>query len=196
MNDSLGRLNRDELFELYKYYGAAIQAELDFYFKYFNFYVGLLSAILTLTFAGLTGLEKPAGQLIFLSLLMGPVLIIFLSIVGYSYVQVFYIRFTEAWVATVNIEEMLQLHDTDMIDTAVRQPLYLSKERSFIPEITSRKIRGIFQQAKAESWFAEELVEKLIKEGVTRRRAIYTFSLFIFAGITLAIIILYTYLGY
>jgi hypothetical protein len=100
-------------------------------------------------------------------------------------------------VAAVNIEEMLQLHDPEIVEPGVHQPLYPSEDGGgFIPAFASKKIRKIFKTAKEESWTAERLVDVHVDEGVTQGKARSTFIMFDVAGVVLAIIIILIFFGY
>jgi hypothetical protein len=59
MSSDDAQIRRDELFDLYKHYESVIKDQLDFFYKYLNFYVGLLSAILAGTLTGLLSFKTP-----------------------------------------------------------------------------------------------------------------------------------------
>jgi hypothetical protein len=72
-NEKAG-LDRDALEDLRRYYAGIVRENLDFSHRYLNFYVGLNSALLAATTAGLLGLEK--GDRRGLWLLAGPLLMV------------------------------------------------------------------------------------------------------------------------
>jgi hypothetical protein len=177
---------RKELIELYSHFRSVGKEELNLLYQYLNFYVGLLSAILAATLAGILNSQNLAGSLRELYLLVGPLLILALSIVGNSTVNVFYHRFVQAWVATTNIEAMLQLSSSGPFCANVAAAPYPSKYGSFIPQVESPAIKQVFDQGKIESWSAEEVVRGLVKIGITRRNARTTFISFGTAGCLVA----------
>jgi hypothetical protein len=44
MSSDDAQFKREELFDLHEHYESVIKGQLDFFYKYLNFYVGLLSA--------------------------------------------------------------------------------------------------------------------------------------------------------
>ncbi|KOP23046.1 hypothetical protein AMR41_28315 [Hapalosiphon sp. MRB220] len=112
---------RGELFELYKHYESVITGQLDFCYKYLNFYTGLLSAITAGTLTGILNIKS--GELRGLALIIAPILTIFLAIIGYLNVRVFYFRFVQAWVTQINIGAMLNFKFTKSIK-GIDKPLY------------------------------------------------------------------------
>src|SRR5438046_4817228 len=105
--DEQKQLKYSDLIDLYKHYWSVLHTELGFCHQYLNFYSGLLSALLAATLAGLLSIKF--GDVHELILLFGPALIFVLAYNGYTTVQVFYFRFVEAWVTTINLESMLQI---------------------------------------------------------------------------------------
>ena len=103
----LSALTRDDVLKMHTHYNGLIAKELEFCFKYLNFYIGLLSALVAATLTGLLQftLPHPRGLL----LLLGPLLVIVLAVVGYKTVRVFYRRYMEAWITSLNVDEMLGL---------------------------------------------------------------------------------------
>ena len=71
---------------MHKHYTSELRSDLEFTYKYLNFYVGLNSALLAATIAGL--LRQGEGDKKDLLLLFGPVLIIGLAIIGYRTIRV------------------------------------------------------------------------------------------------------------
>src|SRR5690242_15919895 len=123
-------LTRSELFELHSHYSSVLKEELNFCYQYLNFYIGLLSAILAATLAGLFNVHN--GDIRGLALLLGPILTAVLAWIGYLNVQVFYRRFVEAWVTTINIESMLQMRYAATIERGGFWPRYPTKGNGFI----------------------------------------------------------------
>jgi hypothetical protein len=179
-------LGRKELIELYSHFRTVGKEELNLLYQYLNFYVGLLSAILAATLAGILNSQGLAGNVRELYLLVGPLLILALSLVGNSTVNVFYHRFVQAWVTTANIETMLRLSSDGPFRTNVAAPPYPSKYGSFIPQVESPAIKQVFDQGKVESWSAEEVVKRLVEIGITRRNAKMTFISFGIVGCLIA----------
>jgi mannose-6-phosphate isomerase-like protein (cupin superfamily) len=85
--------SRKELIDLYNHFRTVSKEELNLLYQYLNFYVGLLTAILAATLTGLLTSQNLTGSLRELYLLIGPILILALSFVGNSTVNVFYHRF-------------------------------------------------------------------------------------------------------
>ena len=67
-------LTSETLLQLYEHYKSELRSDLEFAYKYLNFYVGLNSALLAATIAGL--LRQHEGDKKGLLLLSGPLLII------------------------------------------------------------------------------------------------------------------------
>ncbi len=174
-------LTRPELLELHSHYASVVKDELNFCYQYLNFYIGLLSAILAATLAGLLNIHY--GDIRGLALLLGPILTAALALIGYLNVQVFYRRFVEAWVTTINIESMLQMRYATTIERGGFYPRYPTNENGFIPKYELRpKLHEIFETAAQ----AETLAQKLVKVGDTLRYARYTFAVF---GIVVIVLI-------
>ena len=97
----LSALTRDDVLKMHTHYNGLIAKELEFCFKYLNFYIGLLSALVAATLTGLLPftLPHPRGLL----LLLGPLLVIVLAVVGYKTVRVFYRRYMEAWITSLKV---------------------------------------------------------------------------------------------
>ena len=159
--------------------------ELEFCFKYLNFYIGLLSALVAATLTGLLQftLPHPRGLL----LLLGPLLVIVLAVVGYKTVRVFYRRYMEAWITSLNVDEMLGLRTTLTLGPGVRPPRFKSKfHGGFITEFERRPVRKRLEQATQENWPAETLLNSVLKIGDTLRFAWWTFAVFIGAALVTA----------
>jgi hypothetical protein len=109
--------------------------------------------------------------------------------------MVFYRRFTEAWVTTINIEEMLQLNNPQLWDTDIHAPKYPNKHNAFIAEIEFRPLREIFDEIEAKPGAAELLASRLARQGVSQGKARITFTIFVVAGVVQVIIILLAFNG-
>lgn len=185
MEQSPLSLDRHELVELYEHYDAAIKNELDFCHRYLNFYIGLLSTILALTVTGLVDMSR--GDAFGLTLTVGPLLAITLAYLGFSNFQVFYRRFTQAWVTRDNIEGLLNYSMVIAIDQIPARPLYPSKYGGFITQIDWHPLREVFNRAEQEKWDAEQLADKLSEIGTTLVNARRTF--WAFAVVSLLLIV-------
>lgn len=182
---SVQSLSREELFDLYKFFDTSTKDELNFFFQYLHFYIGLLSAIMGATLAGL--LDIPANDLRGLILLIGPALILILSHVGYNNVQAFYRRFTESWVTKFNIESMLNLHKGKPVEKGIQKPIYASRRGGFIPEIEWKSLKAVFNEAEKNKSSGEEVAQKLVGVGSTLVYANWTFKAFSTTAILLTI---------
>ena len=94
INPNGAEIGRKELFDLYKYYQSVIKDQLEFCFKYLNFYIGLFLAVLAGTLTGL--LSSKVSYPLNYCLALGPMLTIVLCVIGYLNVRVFYRRHIEA----------------------------------------------------------------------------------------------------
>jgi hypothetical protein len=191
----LALLTRTELFTLRAHYYAVAKDELSFYFQYFNFYVGLLSAILAATVAALVQLrfDLPSRGIV---LLVGPLLILLLSFVGYRTVRVFYRRYVEAWITTLNVDHMLGLKPAPARDPEVGAPRFASKfGGGFIAEFERKPIREMLDKAEREKWVAEEVLSKVLAAGDTLRFARSTFGCFATSASIAGIVIVTLVLG-
>jgi len=159
---------RAELFELYKHYESVITGQLDFCYKYLNFYTGLLSAITAGTLTGILNIKS--GELRGLALIIAPILTIFLAIIGYLNVKVFYLRFIQAWVTQINILAMLNFQFSKSIK-GIAKPLYVKEDGSFIAQIERHPIRQVLNRAKKESWTPEQVVAEIVQVGDTLKYA-------------------------
>jgi hypothetical protein len=190
-------LSRKELFELHQHYEAAARDERDFFFRYLNFYSGLLSAILAVTFTGLVGLSKssldPLLKVPLLSgLLIGPILIITLSYVGYPVLKVCQRRFIEAWITTINIQEMLGLKSGTTLDEGIRPPKYKGTHNNeFIAQFGPKHADTlqVLEQADDEKWPLEKVLNKVLEKAGQLRMARNTFRLFGVAATFLGVVI-------
>jgi len=174
------------LLQLYEHYKSELRSDLEFTYKYLNFYVGLNSALLAATIAGL--LRQAAGDKKGLLLLFGPLLIIGLTLIGYRTIRVFYRRFIEAWITAVNIEGMLTLSGAVDLEKGIQKPRYKSSSGSFIMQYERATIRKILKQADDKGWAADTTVKRVAAKGDTLRFARFTFLLFAIAGFTLGIV--------
>ena len=188
MNGSAFEIRRQDLLDLRKQYTEEVNKHLGFCFNYLNFYIGLFSAILGATLAGFFA-TKPLTRLGLL-LLIGPALIGLLSYFGYKTVQVFYRRFIEAWITCVNLESMLGFKPSPRYENGVQQPTYPSKHGGgFITEFERPRMRALLDQARAESWSAEKLLDEILKVGDTLRYAKMTFGGYAVAGLVAAAVV-------
>lgn len=180
-------LSRDHVINLYALYNGLIRDELNFFLQSFHFYISLLSAILAGTLTGLLSIDiKDMRGLV---LLVGPVLIILLSRIGYNNAGAFYRRFTEAWIAKLNLEAMLSLPQESLLEPGIRPPVYKSSQGGFIPQIEWPQLKRIFEDAEKKAWSAEQLTDRLVRVGTTLADAKWTFTLFSIAGMALAVAI-------
>lgn len=182
-------LSRQELFSLHAHYESVLREELNLCFQYLNFYTGLLVAILAATFTGLFSL-RPGDPRIF-ALLIGPILTVILASLGYANVKVFYSRYIQAWVTTINIESMLGVRYNSPLSQGIYAPVYLSKKGGFLPMIERASIESILERAKQEQWTAEKVVAALLRVGDTKRNARNTFIAFILVSTILSGVILF-----
>src|SRR5215208_3961585 len=97
-----GKLGRAELLMLHDAFVGEMRTSLDFAHRNLTFYVGLLSAILAATLAGLLQIDS-GNPRVFL-LLIAPGLVLWLAEVGYSTVEVFYHRFIDAYFTILNVQ--------------------------------------------------------------------------------------------
>jgi hypothetical protein len=126
------KLDRAELLMLHEHYATEMRTSLDFTHRNLSFYVGLLSAILAATIAGL--LQVGAGDLRLLWLLPGPALAVWLAEVGYSTVKVFYHRFIDAYFTLLNVQQMLRFNDPDWVASGIARPRIPSRYGGFIAQ--------------------------------------------------------------
>lgn len=179
-------LTRGTLLQLYEHYKSELRSDLEFTYKYLNFYVGLNSALLAATIAGL--LRQASGDKKGLLLLFGPLLIIGLTLIGYRTIRVFYRRFIEAWITSVNIENMLTLSGDVSLERGIKKPRFKSSSGSFIMQYERATIRSALKHAEDKGWTAEITVKRVAAKGDTLRFARLTFLLFAIAGFTLGIV--------
>jgi hypothetical protein len=176
-------LTSETLLQLYDHYTSELRSDLEFTYKYLNFYVGLNSAILAATIAGL--LRQAEGDKKGLLLLFGPLVIICLTTIGYRTIRVFYRRFIEAWITLVNIESMLTISSTANLERGIREPRFKSSSGSFIVHSEQAKIQQELRQAEDEGETTEKIIQRVAAKGHTLRLAGLTFLLFAIAGFTL-----------
>lgn len=149
---------------------------LGFCYQYLNFYIGLLSAILAATLTGLLTIKS--GDLRGIVLFLGPLLTLAFVRIGYLNITVFYRRYIEAWVATVNIEAMLNLRYTAPLSIGKKRPAFISRQGGFLPVIERTPIKAILEKATSEQWSAEKVVLEITKIGDTLAYARNTFIAF------------------
>jgi hypothetical protein len=184
------QLNQENLLDLYKHFESSIAAELGFVFQYFNFYIGLLSAIAAATLTGIVSLNtgEHTPNVWDLVLLSGPIAILLLSLLGYQSIKVYYHRFTEAWVTKINIEAMLNPQTNKILEKGIGKPLYPSENGGFITQVDNPELKKVFDKALKESWNAEQLSSELVEVGITLMHARWTFICFCLLGIGLAVV--------
>jgi hypothetical protein len=174
------------LLQLYEHYKSELRSDLEFTYKYLNFYIGLNSALLAATIAGL--LRQAEGDKKGLLLLFGPLLIIGLTLNGYRTIRVFYRRFIEAWITSVNIEHMLRLSGDPSLERGIQKPRFKNSSGSFIMQYERATIRKALKNAESNGWTAEITVKRVAAKGDTLRFARSTFLLFAIAEFTLGVI--------
>jgi hypothetical protein len=139
------------------------------------------------TIAGL--LRQAQGDKKGLLLLVGPLLIIALTLIGYRTIRVFYRRFVEAWITSPNIESMLMLSGAAVnLEKGIQKPRFKSSSGSFIMQNERATIRKVLNQAEDKGWTAEITVKRVAAKGDTLRFARFTFLLFAIAGLTLGVV--------
>jgi hypothetical protein len=180
-------ISRQELFALHEHYESVVKDMLGFCYQYLNFYVGLLSAILAATLTGLLTIKS--GDLRGLILFLGPLLTLAFVRIGYLNITVFYRRYVEAWVATVNIEAMLDLRYTVPLAIGKKRPAFMSQQGGFLPVIERTPIKDALEKATSEQWSAEQVVLEITKIGDTLAYARNTFIIFGIASGLLLIVI-------
>ncbi len=114
----------------------------------------------------------------------------------------FYIRFVEAWVTTLNLESMLGIRYSHQPNQPRSdKPRYVSRYKSFIPTIEDRRIREILEGIEpekkggaAQAKTAEQVTEELSKArwGTTLFQAKLTFIIFGGAALLLVAFIILT----
>lgn len=179
-------LASETLLQLHAHYTSELRSDLEFTYKYLNFYVGLNSALLAATIAGL--LRQGEGDKKDLLLLFGPLLIIGLTIIGYQTIRVFYRRFIEAWLTTVNIEKMLTISGPVNLGKGIQEPRFKSSSGSFIAQFERTAIRRALKQAEYEGETADAIIKRVAAKGDTLRFARLAFLLFAIVGFTLGIV--------
>jgi hypothetical protein len=127
-----GKLDRTELLMLHDSFVGEMRTSLDFAHRNLTFYVGLLSAILAATLAGLLQVDSGSPRVFYL--LIVPGLVLWLAEVGYSTVKVFYHRFIDAYFTLLNIQQMLRLNDLSWVSAEVAAPRTTSAYGRFIAQ--------------------------------------------------------------
>ena len=189
-SNKTAQLNKEDLLDLYKHFESSIRNELGFMFQYFNFYIGLLSAIAAATLTGILNINASQHAINDwdLVLISGPIAILLLSLLGYQSIKVYYHRFTEAWVTKVNIESMLRFESVETMEKGIGQPSYPSENGGFITQVDNPKLKKEFDLALKESWSAEQLSQRLVEVGFTLNHARWTFVCFCLLAIGFAVV--------
>lgn len=169
-------LSIDMLRELYKHYATESKDYLDLTYKYLNFYMGLNSALLAATLAGLLNLER--GDKRGLLLTTGPLLVIGLTTLGFLTIRVFYRRFVEARLTMLNIQRMLKLSNPTAFEDGIQEPPLKSRTGGFVAQFERVKMRTILAEAEHSGDSLETVVERTTAKGDTLRYAAATFVLF------------------
>ncbi len=105
-------------------------------------------AILAATLTGFLSLKS--GDIRLFALLLGPLLAVILASLGYANVKVFYSRYIQAWVVTINIESMLGIRYASSLSQGKYAPAYRSKMGGFLPMIERTSIESTLERAKQE----------------------------------------------
>ncbi len=184
--EGIESLSRQELFDLHRHYESVVKDQLGFCYQYLNFYTGLLSALLAATLVALLNMRH--GLILELALLLGPGVTGALAVIGYLNVRVFYRRFIEAWVTTVNIESMLHIRYATPVDLGKDKqyiPKHATEEGGFIATFEREPVKSILKEKKK----AEEVLAETVKTGDTLRYAQWTFFVFGGSSLLLAVFI-------
>jgi hypothetical protein len=182
--DEPGALTRAELFKLREHYYTVTKDELNFFHAYLNFYTGLLSTLLVATAGGLLQFHTVKGARIIL--LMGPFLTVALAWLGARTTRVFYNRFIQAWITSVNIDSMLGLRQAPRLDRGVFGPAVVNaRTKGFITELPWVGLT-LFEKAISNKWTAEDLIQEVQKKGVTMGHARRVFGLACLAAFLLS----------
>lgn len=187
-------LGRDDLIALRNRYDTQQKDYLNFCYQYLNFYTGLLVTILGATIAGI--LQVNQGSLRDLILLAGPVLVITLSVMGYSNIKVFYRRFIEARFNNRNIEEMLGDVYAERVKGTNRAPVFRSKHGGFIARFDRPEVQKILMEASSQGKPAEDIITELSQSGDTLHYARITLSVFVVASVLLIVTIILIVINY
>ena len=173
-------IGRQELIDLHTHYESVVKDELDLFFKYFNFYIGLLSAMIAATLAGFFSLKESLHGNIKYVLTLGPFLIISLSILGYYFIRVYYRRFLEAIVTLINIKSMLRYTEKAELAKNIKTPIMFPSKfgGGFITQFNRKATRAILEEGSKNNWPAEDVLDKLLKKGDTLRYAKLTLMLY------------------
>lgn len=181
------KIQRQELLSLHSHYETVIKDELDLFFKYFNFYIGLLSAMVAATLAGFVNLKEALHNNIKYVLTLGPFLIISLCILGYYFIRVYYRRFLEALVTLINIKSMLNYSEKAELAKNIKIPIKFPSKfgGGFITQFNRKETRAILEEGLENNWPAEDVLDKLLKKGDTLQYAKITLILYGVAAIAL-----------
>lgn len=101
-----------------------------------------------------------------LLLLFGPLLIIGLTLIGYPTIRVFYRRFIETWVTSVNIEDMLTLSDPVNLEIGIREPRFKGSSGGFILQYQLATICKVLEQAKNKGRTTETTIKQITAKGL------------------------------
>lgn len=185
-------IERQELLSLYAHYESVIKDELDLFFKYFNFYIGLFSALLAGTITGLLSIKESSHKVVEYILLLGPVLIIIMTFIAYYFIRVYYRRFLEALVTAINIKAMLGYNKVSIFANDILAPLFPSQYGGgFITQFNRVETRQILTEGIANGWPAEQVLDKLLAKGDTIRYARLTLGAYFLASVILLFVVTY-----
>jgi hypothetical protein len=116
-------------------------------------------------------------------------------------VEVFYRRFIEAWITTINVETMLGWRQdialpggrpkSSRYEAGLRSPPFKSKNGGFIAEFERPAIEEELKKAQVGEWDAEALLVQVVRRGDTLRYAKAILSGFAVVAVFLAAVILY-----
>jgi hypothetical protein len=196
MTSQTGTVSRHEALKLqalklHEHYSNSVKSELDFFFRYFNFYVGLLSALLAASITGFFQFRPEMPRA--LILLIGPAFVLVLAFVGWRTCKVFYQRFLEAWITALNLQEMLGFTRGPRYGDGLREPSIKGKTTdSFVAEFEiTGGVRRVVERARIQGCAAEEVLKQALLAGETLRLAKLTFVMFggaaLVAAVTLTI---------
>jgi hypothetical protein len=181
------------LVELYKSLREECLRNLDFHFRYNNFYVGLLSAI---TFAFLVAFQNLYQSPVFLVLGLFPPLIVLLAGQGKLAMFRFYLRFLEAVTQMKKIESALGLDASIQLDNVSTADLRVDKlthilfweETHFIPGRYYRSSHKMLQDGKGEYFSSsDEFIKKKFDEGGAQSIAVTTMNIFVALALFLSV---------
>jgi len=139
------------------------------------------------TLAGFVSLKESLVGNIRYVLTLGPFLIISLSILAYYFIRVYYRRFLEAIVTLINLKSMLKYTEKAKLAKNIKVPIKFPSRfgGGFITQFDRKETRAILEEGLKNNWSAEDVLEKLLKEGDTLRYAKLTLMLYIVAALVL-----------